>query len=132
MPNSQLETQDTNGKMPNSQLDTTNESQEVSPFQAGDHKAQKRDVHKCIETKMMQNMYFKNALHIQLVSQKIVRFQTLVAHHIQQRLTRNTLRHISITSQDLLIGRAFLHLPFTADWVALPNCTPVHMGLNLR
>ena len=32
-------TQDTNGKVINFQLDTTNESQEVSPFQAGDHKA---------------------------------------------------------------------------------------------
>ena len=31
--------QDTNGKVINSQLDTTNESQEVSPFPAGDHKA---------------------------------------------------------------------------------------------
>ena len=33
-------TQDTNGKFTNSQLDTTNESEEVSPFPAGDHKAQ--------------------------------------------------------------------------------------------
>ena len=33
-------TQDTNGKVTNSQLDTTNESQEVSPFPSGDHKAQ--------------------------------------------------------------------------------------------
>ena len=33
-------TQDTNGKITNSQLDTTYESQEVSPFPAGDHKAQ--------------------------------------------------------------------------------------------
>ena len=32
-------TQDTNGKVTHSQLDTTNESQEVSAFQAGDHKA---------------------------------------------------------------------------------------------
>ena len=32
-------TQDTNGQVTNSQLDTTNESQEVSPFPAGDHKA---------------------------------------------------------------------------------------------
>ena len=32
-------TQDTNGKVTNSQLDTTNESQEVSPFPARDHKA---------------------------------------------------------------------------------------------
>ena len=32
-------TQDTKGKVTNSQLDTTNESQEVSPFPAGDPKA---------------------------------------------------------------------------------------------
>ena len=32
-------TQDTSGKVTNSQLDTTNESQKVSPFPAGDHKA---------------------------------------------------------------------------------------------
>ena len=32
-------TQDTNGKVTNSQLDTTNESQEVSPCPAGDHKS---------------------------------------------------------------------------------------------
>ena len=32
-------TQDTDGKVTNSQLDTTNESQEVSPFPAGDHNA---------------------------------------------------------------------------------------------
>ena len=32
-------TVDTNGKMTNPQLDTTNQSQEVSPFPAGDHKA---------------------------------------------------------------------------------------------
>ena len=30
---------DTNGKVTNSQLDTSNESQEVSPFPAGDHEA---------------------------------------------------------------------------------------------
>ena len=32
-------THDTDGKVANSQLETTNESQEVSPFPAGDHKA---------------------------------------------------------------------------------------------
>ena len=32
-------TQDTNGKVTNPQLDTTNKSQELSPFLAGDHKA---------------------------------------------------------------------------------------------
>ena len=31
--------QDTNGKVTTSELDNTNESQEVSPFPAGDHKA---------------------------------------------------------------------------------------------
>ena len=31
-------TQDTNGKVKNSQLDSTSESQEVSPFQACDHR----------------------------------------------------------------------------------------------
>ena len=31
--------QDTNGKVTNSKIDTTNESQEVSPFPAGDHRA---------------------------------------------------------------------------------------------
>ena len=34
-------TQDTNWKVTTSQLDTTNESQEVSLFPAGDHKAPK-------------------------------------------------------------------------------------------
>ena len=34
-------TQDTNGKVTKSQLYTTNESQEVSPFPAGDHKVSK-------------------------------------------------------------------------------------------
>ena len=33
-------TQDTNGKVTTSHLDNTNESQEVSLFPAGDHKAQ--------------------------------------------------------------------------------------------
>ena len=32
-------TQNTNGKVTTSQLDITNESQEVSPFPAGNHKA---------------------------------------------------------------------------------------------
>ena len=32
-------TQNTNGKVTNSQLDTSNESQEISPFPAGDQKA---------------------------------------------------------------------------------------------
>ena len=49
-------TQDTNGKVTNSQLDTTSESQEVSPFPAGDHKphinrrAQRHRKHKTEQT----------------------------------------------------------------------------------
>ena len=45
-------TQDTNGKVTNLQLDTKNESKEVSPFPAGDHKthinrrAQRHSKHK--------------------------------------------------------------------------------------
>ena len=34
-------TRDTNGEVTNSQLDTTNESQEINPFPAGDHNAHK-------------------------------------------------------------------------------------------
>ena len=48
-------TQDTNGKVTNSQSDTTNESQEVSPLPAGDHKAhinrraQRHSKHKTVQ-----------------------------------------------------------------------------------
>ena len=41
-------TKDTNEKVTNSQLDTTNESQEISPFPAGDHKAHITDAPKDI------------------------------------------------------------------------------------
>ena len=47
-------TQDTNGKVTTSQIDITNESQEVSPFPAGDHKHQQTDVHESI-TKQDRN-----------------------------------------------------------------------------
>ena len=40
--------QGTNGKVTNSELDITSESQEVSPFPAGGHKAQITDAHKGI------------------------------------------------------------------------------------
>ena len=45
-------THDTNEKVTNSQLDTTNESQEVSPYPAGDHKVHKahRREHKTEKT----------------------------------------------------------------------------------
>ena len=38
-------TQDTNGKVTTLQLDITDESQEVSPFPAGDHKASIKGKH---------------------------------------------------------------------------------------
>ena len=58
-------TQDTNGKVTNLQLDTTNESQEVSPFPAGDHKshinrrAQRHSKHKTEKNniKVIQKKY---------------------------------------------------------------------------
>ena len=51
--------QDINGKVTKSQLDITNESQEVSPFPAGDHKASinrrtgKHNKHKTEITRMI-------------------------------------------------------------------------------
>ena len=50
-------TQDTNGKVTTSQLDITNESQEVSPFPAGDHKAQQTDVHESITKQDRNNIH---------------------------------------------------------------------------
>ena len=47
-------TQDTNGKVINLQLDTTNESQEVSPFPAGDHKVH-INRRACTKTKQTQD-----------------------------------------------------------------------------
>ena len=47
-------TQETNGKVTNSRLDTTNESQEVSPFPAGDHKA-----HTCINRRAKRHSIHK-------------------------------------------------------------------------
>ena len=48
---------DINGKVTNSLLDTTNESQEVSPFQSGDHKAQiKRTRTKAEQTQDRKNI----------------------------------------------------------------------------
>ena len=57
-------TQDTNGKVTSSQLDTTNESQEVSPFPAGDHKAhinrraQKHSKHNTEQKQVRDTMAF--------------------------------------------------------------------------
>ena len=44
--------QDTNGIVTHSQLDTTNESQKVNPFPAGEHKAQRHNKHKPEKTQM--------------------------------------------------------------------------------
>ena len=49
-------TQDTNWKVTNSQLDTANESQEVSSFPAGDHKAKLTDAHKGITNTRQKNI----------------------------------------------------------------------------
>ena len=51
-------TQDTNAKVTNSQLYTTTKSKEVSPFLAGDHKAQINRAHKDI-TNTRQKKHIK-------------------------------------------------------------------------
>ena len=61
-------TQDTNGKVTISQLDTTNESQEVSPFRAGDHKAHiNRRAHAYV-----QCLYIVKAKHQIVLSKAVV------------------------------------------------------------
>ena len=53
-------TKDTNGKVTNSQSDTTNESQEVSPFPAGDHKEhtnRRTQRHSKYKTENTQNIH---------------------------------------------------------------------------
>ena len=60
-------TQDTNGKVTNSHLDTTNESQEVSPFPAGDHKAhinrQSHTIHKGLLIKELFKIVYRLDIH---------------------------------------------------------------------
>ena len=74
------QTQDTNGKVKNSQLDTTNESQEVSPFPAGDHKAhinrraQRHSKHKTEKNiKDPQKKYRLESLPLKIQRKKTVR-----------------------------------------------------------
>ena len=53
-------TQDTNGKVANSQLDATNESKEVSPFPADDHKAhinRRAQMHSIHKTERKENIH---------------------------------------------------------------------------
>ena len=56
-------TQDTYGKVTTLQLDITNESQEVSPFPAGDHKAPKTDVHEGITKQDRNNINDQHKKH---------------------------------------------------------------------
>ena len=62
-------TQDTNGKVTNSKLDTTNESQEVSPFPAGDQKAHiNRHAQRHSKHKTEKNIKDKKKYHLGTVS----------------------------------------------------------------
>ena len=69
-------TQDTNGKVTNLQLDTTNESQEVSPFPAGDHKAhinrraQRHSKHKT--EKNIKPLKRQEKMHLKMLSAEVV------------------------------------------------------------
>ena len=79
-------TQDTNGKVTNSQIDTTNESQEVSPFPAGDHKAhingraQRHSKHK---TEQKHKRSTKNVLKYMNDKTKYQRFTRLYIPNIE-------------------------------------------------
>ena len=62
-------TQDTNGKVTNSQLETTKESQEVSPFPVGDHKAHiNRRTQKHSKRKTEKNIKDPQKYHLGTVS----------------------------------------------------------------
>ena len=63
-------TQDTNEKVTTSQLDITSESQEVSPFPAGDHKASKTDVHESITNQDRNNINDPQRLFFRILSNK--------------------------------------------------------------
>ena len=74
-------TQDTNGKVTNTHLDTINESQEVSPFPAADHKAhinrraQKHSKHKTEKNKKdPQNSQVHNFQKLKNISLRAVNF----------------------------------------------------------
>ena len=54
-------TQGTNGKVTKSQLDTTDESQGVSPFPAGDHKAH---INRCAQRHSKHKTEKKNSYEI--------------------------------------------------------------------
>ena len=64
-------TQDTNGKVTTPQLDITNESQEVSPFPAGDHKAS-TDVHESITKQERNNINDPQKKHRLETASKII------------------------------------------------------------
>ena len=49
-------TQDNNGKRTTSPIDMTNESQEISPFPAGDHKETTKDLHESITIQDRNNI----------------------------------------------------------------------------
>ena len=74
--------QDTNGT--NSQLDTTNESQEVSPFPAGDHKAH-------INRRSQMHSKHKTEKNIK-DPQKKYRLGTVSKIHVDKSLSLNGLR----------------------------------------
>ena len=57
-------TNDTSGKVSTSKLDITNESQGVSPFPAGDHKASKTDVHESITKQDRNNINDPQKKHL--------------------------------------------------------------------
>ena len=74
-------TQDTNGKVINLQLDTRNESKEVSPFPAGDHKAhinrrvQRHSKHKTNELTFLNAFNFTYFISDVIFSVKLMKYR---------------------------------------------------------
>ena len=74
-------TKDTHGKVATSQLDITNESQEVSPFPAGDHKAsintraRKHNANKVTEGEKIRNRYKQVPCLTQDTNEKVTTLQ---------------------------------------------------------
>ena len=70
--------QDINGKVTNSQLDTSNESHEVSPFPAGDHKSPNFKTNILIQQKIILYLYIQKPINVaEIIKQIIKRYKQI-------------------------------------------------------
>ena len=98
-------TQDTNGKRTTSPIDITNESQEISPFPASDHKETTKDLHESITMQDRNNINAPQKKHpLGTVSKsKSLRF-----HYINFKSVRNKGKKITTLVEtvcpDVILG----------------------------